>query len=59
MQAGPLAECLLLAVPSVRVCAALNVSVFLLIGKTSALTLNIAGFAKDWLLIAMSALVYG
>lgn len=46
--------------PSCTGCAAaLNVSVFLLIGKTSALTLNIAGFIKDWLLIGMSAFIYG
>ncbi|GJP54169.1 hypothetical protein CLOM_g13269 [Closterium sp. NIES-68] len=37
------------------VCAfALNLSVFLLIGKTSALTMNVAGIIKDWLLIAFS-----
>eukprot|EP00262_Sarcandra_glabra_P001574 TRINITY_DN11708_c0_g1_i1.p1 TRINITY_DN11708_c0_g1~~TRINITY_DN11708_c0_g1_i1.p1 ORF type:complete len:355 (-),score=17.86 TRINITY_DN11708_c0_g1_i1:78-1142(-) len=33
---------------------ALNLGVFLLIGKTSALTMNIAGVVKDWLLIAFS-----
>ncbi|CAI5487580.1 unnamed protein product [Closterium sp. Naga37s-1] len=33
---------------------ALNLSVFLLIGKTSALTMNVAGIIKDWLLIAFS-----
>ncbi|CAI5997716.1 unnamed protein product [Closterium sp. NIES-65] len=37
------------------VCAfALNLAVFLLIGKTSALTMNVAGIIKDWLLIAFS-----
>ncbi|PRW59075.1 sugar phosphate phosphate translocator [Chlorella sorokiniana] len=36
----------------------LNMAVFLLIGKTSALTMNIAGVAKDWLLIALSWLLY-
>ncbi|KAF3780183.1 putative sugar phosphate/phosphate translocator [Nymphaea thermarum] len=37
------------------VCAfALNLAVFLLIGKTSALTMNVAGVVKDWLLIAFS-----
>jgi hypothetical protein len=30
---------------------ALNLAVFLLIGKTSALTMNIAGVIKDWMLI--------
>jgi hypothetical protein len=33
---------------------ALNVAVFLLIGKTSALTMNVAGVIKDWLLIFLS-----
>ena len=37
---------------------ALNLAVFLLIGKTSALTMNIAGVIKDWLLIWMSANVF-
>eukprot|EP00238_Polyblepharides_amylifera_P012553 CAMPEP_0196585170 /NCGR_PEP_ID=MMETSP1081-20130531/49735_1 /TAXON_ID=36882 /ORGANISM="Pyramimonas amylifera, Strain CCMP720" /LENGTH=309 /DNA_ID=CAMNT_0041906631 /DNA_START=279 /DNA_END=1208 /DNA_ORIENTATION=- len=36
----------------------LNLAVFLLIGKTSALTMNIAGVIKDWLLIWMSANVF-
>ena len=37
------------------VCAfALNLAVFLLIGKTSALTMNVAGVVKDWLLITFS-----
>eukprot|EP00884_Botryococcus_braunii_P008410 jgi/Botrbrau1/17570/Bobra.0166s0017.1 len=36
----------------------LNMSVFLLIGKTSALTMNIAGVIKDWLLIALSYLLF-
>lgn len=33
-------------------------SVFLLIGKTSALTMNIAGVIKDWLLIGLSVLLF-
>ncbi|GFP81713.1 probable sugar phosphate/phosphate translocator at2g25520, partial [Phtheirospermum japonicum] len=33
---------------------ALNLVVFLLVGKTSALTMNVAGVVKDWLLIAFS-----
>ncbi len=33
-------------------------AVFLLIGKTSALTMNIAGVAKDWMLIGLSVLLY-
>jgi hypothetical protein len=32
----------------------LNLAVFLIVGKTSALTLNIAGVVKDWLLIRFS-----
>ena len=37
---------------------ALNLSVFLLIGKTSALTMNVAGVIKDWLLIGLSVLLF-
>mmetsp|Transcript_39408 Transcript_39408/g.100699 ORF Transcript_39408/g.100699 Transcript_39408/m.100699 type:complete len:389 (-) Transcript_39408:42-1208(-) len=37
---------------------ALNLAVFLLIGKTSALTMNIAGVIKDWLLIFFSFFVF-
>lgn len=36
----------------------LNMSVFLLIGKTSALTMNVAGVIKDWLLIGLSVLLF-
>ncbi|KAF6252638.1 phosphate/phosphoenolpyruvate translocator protein [Scenedesmus sp. NREL 46B-D3] len=38
---------------------ALNCSVFLLIGKTSALTMNLAGVAKDVMLIYLSMTLYG
>ena len=34
---------------------ALNLAVFLLVGRTSALTMNVAGVLKDWLLIGASA----
>jgi len=37
----------------------LNLAVFLLIGRTSALTMNVAGVLKDWLLIAASAALFG
>ncbi len=37
---------------------ALNLSVFLLIGKTSALAMNVAGVVKDWMLIGLSALLF-
>jgi hypothetical protein len=33
-------------------------SVFLLIGKTSALTMNVGGVVKDWLLIALSVILF-
>lgn len=33
-------------------------AVFLLIGKTSALTMNVAGVVKDWILILLSYLIY-
>jgi hypothetical protein len=38
---------------------ALNLAVFLLIGRTSALTMNVAGVLKDWLLIGLSASLFG
>jgi hypothetical protein len=37
---------------------ALNMSVYLLIGKTSALTMNVAGVIKDWLLICISSMLF-
>ena len=37
----------------------LTQAVFLLIGKTSALTMNIAGVIKDWLLIFFSYYLFG
>lgn len=36
----------------------LNMAVFLLIGKTSALTMNIAGVVKDWMLIGLSVFLF-
>ncbi len=39
-------------------CPGLDAQVFLLIGRTSALTLNIGGVAKDWLLIGLSVTLY-
>ncbi|GBF90091.1 sugar phosphate phosphate translocator [Raphidocelis subcapitata] len=38
---------------------ALNCSVFLLIGRTSALTMNVGGVVKDWMLIAASVALHG
>mmetsp|Transcript_23992 Transcript_23992/g.66668 ORF Transcript_23992/g.66668 Transcript_23992/m.66668 type:complete len:346 (+) Transcript_23992:185-1222(+) len=38
---------------------ALNIAIFLLIGKTSALTMNVAGVLKDWGLILLSVALYG
>jgi hypothetical protein len=37
----------------------LNLAVFLLIGKTSALTMNVAGVIKDWMLIFASQHLFG
>ena len=37
---------------------ALNVSVYLLIGRTSALTMNVAGVIKDWILIFISSMLF-
>lgn len=43
----------------IQMCAfALNLAVFLLIGKTSALTMNVAGVVKDWMLIGLSVWLY-
>eukprot|EP00798_Chlamydomonas_sp_ICE-L_P024449 gene24449-10049_t len=49
--------------PSVMIANALtafilNLAVFLLIGKTSALTMNIAGVIKDWMLIFFSFYIF-
>ncbi len=38
---------------------ALNMAVFLLIGRSSALTMNVAGVIKDWLLILLSVILFG
>jgi hypothetical protein len=38
---------------------ALNVSIFLLIGKTSALTMNLAGVIKDVVLVYLSMSLFG
>lgn len=48
-----------LLLTSAAVAFALNMAVFLLIGKTSALTMNIAGVVKDWLLIGLSVILFG
>lgn len=37
---------------------ALNLSVFLVISQTSALTIRIAGVVKDWLVVLVSALLF-
>ena len=46
------------ALASAGMAFALNCASFLLIGNTSALTLQLAGVVKDWLLILMSAAVF-
>ncbi|GAX83205.1 hypothetical protein CEUSTIGMA_g10631.t1 [Chlamydomonas eustigma] len=38
---------------------ALNLSVYLLLGRTSALTMNVCGLIKDWFTIAGSMLIFG
>lgn len=50
--------------PGMLLCSAaaafgLNIAVFMLIGKTSALTMNVAGVVKDVLLVYLSVAVYG
>eukprot|EP00249_Psilotum_nudum_P015527 c25375_g1_i3 orf=1126-2271(-) len=37
---------------------ALNFSIFLVIGRTGAITVRVAGVLKDWILIALSTLVF-
>ena len=37
---------------------ALNVSIFLAIGRTGAVTIRVAGVLKDWILIALSTVVF-
>ncbi len=36
----------------------LNIAVFLIIGKTSALTMNVSGVIKDWLIILSSMWIF-
>eukprot|EP00899_Mesostigma_viride_P015418 jgi/Mesvir1/23878/Mv10670-RA.1 len=45
-------------VTNALVAFALNIGVYLLIGKTSALTMNVAGVVKDWILIALSTYLF-
>lgn len=41
------------------VCAlALNFSIFLVIGRTGAVTIRVAGVLKDWILIALSTVIF-
>ncbi|KAG6498629.1 hypothetical protein ZIOFF_038350 [Zingiber officinale] len=41
------------------VCAlALNFSIFLVIGRTGAVTIRVAGVLKDWILIALSTIIF-
>ena len=56
--AGEITIAPMLLVANAACAFALNLSVFLLIGKTSALTMNVAGVIKDWLLIALSSLLF-
>ncbi|XP_008782537.1 probable sugar phosphate/phosphate translocator At3g17430 isoform X2 [Phoenix dactylifera] len=37
---------------------ALNLSIFLVIGRTGAVTIRVAGVLKDWILIALSTIVF-
>jgi len=41
------------------ICAlALNFSIFLVIGRTGAVTIRVAGVLKDWILIALSTVIF-
>ncbi|KAG8097890.1 hypothetical protein GUJ93_ZPchr0013g35905 [Zizania palustris] len=37
---------------------ALNISIFLVIGRTGAITIRVAGVLKDWILIALSTIIF-
>ena len=37
---------------------ALNFSIFLVIGRTGAITMRVAGVLKDWILIALSTIIF-
>lgn len=37
---------------------ALNFSIFLVIGRTGAVTIRVAGVLKDWILIALSTILF-
>lgn len=37
---------------------ALNLSIFLAIGRTGAITFRVAGVMKDWILIALSTIIF-
>ena len=37
---------------------ALNISIFLVIGRTGAVTIRVAGVLKDWILIALSTVIF-
>jgi uncharacterized membrane protein len=37
---------------------ALNLSIFLVIGRTGAVTIRVAGVLKDWILIALSTIIF-
>ena len=38
--------------------AGLNIASFLLLGRTSALTMNVCGVIKDWILIGLSVVIF-
>ena len=56
--AGDVSISPLIMVTNAACAFALNLSVFLHLGKTSALTMNVAGVIKDWLLIGMSSFLF-
>jgi len=58
MQYGTVRYSWLIFFSNATVAFSLNLSVFLLIGRTSALTMNVAGVIKDWLLIGLSTALF-
>ena len=59
LASGDVAAAPALLVANAAAAAALNLAVFLLVGRTSALTMNVAGVVKDWALIGLSASLFG
>lgn len=49
---------LLVLLANCTIALMLNIAVFLIVGKTSALTMNVSGVIKDWIIITFSVVVF-